>query len=152
MWATLAERHAPHGAHVSPEEELDLIEVTHAQVSAMVLSHWTLPEGITRAVNMHQSANPGDDKSAPVARIIHGADRIAKLLCEAPNQEIILSVCTESVAFAGLNVSVLADALPTIEQDIEEMADALRIDVIPSSVYTMVAKTIRETLVSPVGN
>lgn len=151
-YRTIAERHAPHRAPVSPQEELDLVEVTHAQVSAMVLSHWTLPEGITRAVNMHQSANPGDDKFATVARIINGADRIAKLLCEAPDRDIILSVCTESAAFAGLNVDVLAEALPTVERDIEEMADALRIDVIPSSVYTVVAKTIRDALVSPVGN
>ncbi len=148
----VAERHAPHCQPASPQEELDLVEVTHAQVSAMVLSHWTLPEDVTRAVNMHQSSSPGEGRTAAVARIINGADRIAKLLCEVPAHENISSVCTEATAFAGLDVSVLADTLPTVERDIEEMADVLRIDVISSKVYTLVAKTIRDTLAAPVGD
>lgn len=142
----IAARYAPHGKLITPEEELDAVEVTHAQVSAMVLSHWCLPESVTKAVNLHQSANPGDDSVATVARLLNASDRIAKLLCEIPEADDIVTVCTEATQFVGIDLGILTRLLPTIEGDIEDMADALRIDVIPSNVYALIAKTIQERL------
>jgi HD-like signal output (HDOD) protein len=146
-YAKIVARYTPHAAPVDVEEELEAAEVTHAQVSAMVLSHWTLPDSVSAAVNLHQSSNPGSGPVATVARVLNAADRIAVLLCEVPEVDTILRVCTEAAAFVGVELDVLVKLLPTIENDIEELADALRIDVIPSSVYALVAKTIHEKLV-----
>jgi hypothetical protein len=68
-------------------------------------------------------------------------------LCEVPEVNAIIRVCTEAAAFVGVELDILVKLLPTIENDIEELADALRIDVIPSSVYALVAKTVHEKLV-----
>ncbi len=143
-------RFTANGAPVTAEDELDVVEVTHGQVSAMVLAHWTLPESIARAVNLHQSSNPGEGDNATVARILHSSDRIARLLCEVPEEDAIAAVCTEATAFVNVDVSVLTNLLPNIENDIEELADALRIDVIPSNVYALLAKTVQERLITPI--
>ena len=145
----LAARYAPHATPPTAEEELAAVEVTHAQVSAMVLAHWTLPDSITHAVNLHQSDNPGEDDVATVARILNGADRIARLLCEVSEEQEIANICLDAMGFVGIDVSVLIKILPTIESNIEELADALRIDVIPSNVYALVARTMQEKLSAP---
>ena len=48
--------------------------------------------------------------------------------------------------FVGAPVEVLINLLPSIEGDIEELAGALRIDVIPSKVYAFIARTVQEGL------
>ena len=139
----------PGGRPKSGEEELETIEVTHGQVSAMVLAHWKLPEDVTNAVNLHQSPNPGDGDVATIARVLHASDNISTLLCELPETEEVTTVCSEATAFIGVDVGILVRLLSTIESDIEELADALRIDVIPSKVYELVAKTVQERLTAP---
>jgi len=143
-------QYTPHGAEATAEQELNAVEVTHAQVAAMVLTHWTLPDSVAKAVNLHHSASPGSDEVATIARVLNSSDRIAKLLCETTKPEVMVTVCTEATGFVGVGVGELVRLLPTIESDIEELADALRIDVITSQVYALLAKTMQETL-TPVG-
>jgi HD-like signal output (HDOD) protein len=145
-YAPIAARFAPHGVPATADEEIEAVEVSHAQVSAMVLTHWRLPDEIDTAVNLHQSPHPGQGGSADIARLLNSADRIAKLLCEVPEPDEITTVCLEATGFVGTDLSVLLKLLPTIENDIEDLADALRIDVIPTNVYALVAKTIQERL------
>jgi len=132
----------PDGPGLNCEQELEAVEVTHAEVSAMVLQHWTLPASICAAVNLHQSTNPGAGDTAIIARILQAADRIAALLCESPSAERIHAVCQEAVQFAGVDQALLVKILPVVEQDIEELADALRIDVIPGKAYARMAQTL----------
>lgn len=136
----------PNGRLFTPEEELDAVEVTHGEVSAMVMAHWKLPDEVTSAVNLHQSTNPGDGDVATIARILNASDRIAKLLCEKPDQEHVATDCLAATTFVGVEGTVLLGLLPTIEHDIEDLADTLRIDVIPSKVYALVAQSIQEHL------
>lgn len=145
-YTPIAAQFKPQGTPVTPEQELEAIEVTHAQVSAMVLAHWKLPEEVTNAVNLHQSDSPGEGNVATIARILNASDRIAKLLCEIPDPQEVTVVCTEATSFVGADVGILVKLLPTIENDIEELADTLRIDVIPSSVYALVAKSVQDLL------
>jgi HD-like signal output (HDOD) protein len=150
-YAPIVAQFAPHGRMITIEEELKAVEVTHAQVSAMVLSHWTLPDSICQAVNLHLSDHPGDAPAGPIAKILNGADRIARILCQVPEtDEDIARICIEATGLVGVDPGVLVQLLPTIENDIEELADALRIDVIASSVYALVAKAVQERLTANV--
>lgn len=146
-YGAIVQNFAPHGSTISPEEELAAVEVTHAQVSAMVLSHWTLPDSVVQAVNLHQSDNPGEGDIPTVARILNAADQIGRTLCQVPEtDDDIARTCIHATNFVGVDPSVLIQLLPTIESDIEELADALRIDVIASSVYALVAKAVQDKL------
>lgn len=145
-YGPLARRFAPHGLPFTADEEMDAVGVTHADVSAMVLKHWSLPDSVTQAVNLHESTNPGTSPTAQSARLLHSAGRIGRLLCEIPDVEEVAEVCARATAFVGVELGVLVKLLPTIEQDIEELAEVLRIDVIPSKVYALIAKTIEDKL------
>jgi len=147
-YGPIVAQYCPHGRTISLEEEQAAVEVSHGEVTAMVLTHWSLPEDVTKAVNLHQSPNPGQGEIASIARMLNAGDRIGKLLCEAPDPDEVARVCVEATTLVGASVGLLVELLPTIEQDIEELADALRIDVIPSGVYALIAKTIQEQLTS----
>lgn len=145
----ILKQYCQNGEYISMEDELDAVEVSHGQVSAMVLSHWRLPEEVCNAANLHQSPSPGNDAVATIARILFASDRIAKLLCDTPQTETVVNVCTEAMSFINADMSVLISVLPTVEADIEDLADALRIDVIPSDVYEMMTQTLHSA--SPLG-
>ena len=68
------------------------------------------------------------------------------MLCEVSDQSEIMRICTEAMGFARIDVGVLIGMLPTIERDIEELAEVLKIDVIPSNVYTLIAETVQNAL------
>jgi len=146
QYRPILKQYTPHGAAITPEQELEAVEATHAQVSAMVLAHWTLPETVTTAVNLQQSSDPGQGEVAVMARILHASDRFARLLCKVPDPDEVVAVCSEATAFAGIDAGRLLKILPSIESDIEELASVLRIDVIPGSVYAVIARTVQERL------
>ncbi len=145
-YGPLAAQLRPDGASITPEQELEAVEVTHAQVSAMVLTHWTVPDSVTNAVNMQHSPTPGTGDVATIARILNSADRIAALLCGSPTPEKIVETCTSALEFTGLDESELLRLLPSIEEDIQEMADALKINIMQGSSYGMVARIMEEKL------
>ncbi|UCE59101.1 MAG: HDOD domain-containing protein [Phycisphaerales bacterium] len=148
-YAPIAANYAPRGIPFTPDDEIEAVEATHAEVSAMVLAHWTLPDDVTGAVNLHQSQSPGEGSTASIARLLHASDSIAKLLCEIPEQDELTSTCTQATQFVGVGTDTLIALLPSIENDIEELAEVLRIDVIPSNVYALIAKTMQDKLMTP---
>lgn len=158
QYAKIAGQFRAGGSAVSAEQEHEAVEATHGEVSAMVLNHWTLPSSICAAVNMHQSEQPGTGDAAIIARILNASDRIAALLCETnvavrggspapqptPSPDRIYETCLSATEFIEADLALLIKMLPTVEQDIEELADALRIDVIPSNMYALMAQTLTQ--------
>jgi len=135
---------------LQPDDVVDLereaLGVTHADVSALVLEHWQLPDLIVSAVRYHHTwplaADLPEDVST-CARIANGSSRIAKLLCEKPEPEQVRKVCTEAMNLIGLEMSVLAGVLAKIVSDIDELAQILRVDVIPSKIYELIAGQVK---------
>jgi len=139
--------YAPYGRFFTDDEEREAVDVTHAEVSAMVLAYWGLPELICKAVNLHHCAGIGtEDDATRIARILNGADHIAKLLCEIPDMGDAGKICSDAADFIGVDLAVISRLLSEIENDVEELAAILHIDVIPSTVYDMIAKSVQERL------
>ena len=148
-YGTIAAEFKPYGKSPSPEREHKAVQATHGEVSAMVLAHWTLPSVVTSAVNLHQSPPKEGGDAGAVARLLKAADALGRLLCEIPREDEVVTVCGEATALVGVDMDVVTELLPTIERDIEELASALRIDVIPTNVYALITKTVQEKLIAP---
>jgi len=148
-YKSAAEAYSPHQGSELVDHEIAAVGVSHAQVSALVLERWTLPETMVAAARHHHDVDlPADlpENVAKLARVIHGASDIARLLCEVPDPAEIAAICIASMNIAGLQTSVLTNVLAEIEADITELSGVLRIDVIPSRVYGIIANTIAEHL------
>jgi HD-like signal output (HDOD) protein len=151
----IPERYSPIAASYAPQRsddlvirERELLGVTHAEVSALALQRWSLPEELTLAVQHHHAepAAPLPDGVGRIARLLSGADEIARLLCEAPQADVVRERCAWATDRIGLSVSVLPAVLKQVEGDIADLAAALRVELIPSRVYAIIADTIVEQL------
>jgi HD-like signal output (HDOD) protein len=147
QYEPIAERYRPGGRPFQDEEERALVEVTHADVSAMVLGYWKMPETICKAVNLqHTGAITATDEATVIARIINAADRVARLLCDERDPCEATSDCIATMQFLGLDAMVLVDVLGEMEQDIEDLSVMLRTSVISRGVYGRTALALREHL------
>lgn len=145
-YGSFVARYAPHGGTIDPKRERAVIGATHGEVSAMVLTHWELPDVIATVANLHQSPPDAGGEAGHLARIVCAAYAISRLLCEVPDVDHISPICREAASLSGVSMETLADLLTRVEADIEELADILRIDVIQSSVYLLIARTVKEHL------
>lgn len=145
-YAPVVAKFCPNGPTIRPEDEQAMVELTHGEVSAMVLSHWSLPDDICKGVNLHQSSHPGDGSSGTIAKLLNAADRISKALCEVSKSGCVADDCMEAMAFVDGNGVDLLHLLPTVERDIEDLAEALRIDVIPKNAYALITENLQNRL------
>ena len=148
----ISRQYCPHGQDGIADMEQLAIDVTHGQVSAMILRHWHLPDIVCDAVEWHcVEPQITDTPSMRLARIVGAADRIGKYLCETPQDlDMIADICQSVVNGLDLEPIVLARILGEIAPQIEDFASVLRVDVIPSQVYTLIADKLRERL-APAG-
>ncbi len=145
----VAEHYRPCQPYDQTDLEHETVGVTHADVSALVLEHWQLPDLIVKAVRHHHGWPLDahlDEAVAMCARITNGSSRIGKLLCEKPHPGEVARVCTEAMDLIGLELSVLVGTLDKIESDIQELAEILRVDVIPSSIYELIAAEVKNLI------
>jgi len=147
----LVARYCPHGEAFTEADELAAVEITHSQVSAMVLEEWKLPRDVCAAVRSHHANPAGIEPAAVFARLVGGADCIAKFLCEIPDIETVAPTCAEVAQSTGVGLSALCDILGAVEGDLAELAGILGIDVVPNTVYAMIAHAIQESLAAPAG-
>ena len=143
----LAEQYRPLGKDQITVAEKTLLGVTHAEVSAAVLEHWQLPELVCDAV-CHHADEPTINKAPTLATVVGAADAIGKYLSENPkDMERVVEVCRREAARVGLGAQGLVELVGDIEKQIEELASMLRVDIIPSKVYDLIARAITEHLV-----
>jgi len=146
-YASITSRYAPHGDPFTEEEERKAVGTCHAEVSALVLSEWSLPDGMCEAVRLgHNDSIEVADDDTQLARVMNSADRIGRLLCEIPDVSSCVATCSRAMEFVGADLSLLVDILAGVETDVEELASILKIDVIPSSVYSKIAEAIKNEL------
>jgi len=158
MVEALSEKYASIAAYYSPmcaddfvQQERAALDVTHADVSALILDKWMLPPVVVEAVRYHHTPNIGegvDDAAGSLARILSGAGRIAKLLCESPDKDAVVETCTCAMDTVGLSVAALQSALADIEKEIGEFAQLLRTDIIQSGIYARISQIIVDELTS----
>lgn len=148
QYGPVVESYAPLKSVGLVEREQEALGVSHAEVSALVLERWMLPEDMVEAIRYHHTPPPDDLPEAAVklAGIVGGSSEIARLLCEAPDEDSIHDVCTQAMQAVGLDLPTLQHALDKIEPVIGELAEILRIDVIPSRIYALIAEAISKNL------
>lgn len=148
-YAPAAEAYAPRKATELTAVEMECVGATHAEVGALVLETWTLPLRMVAAVRHHHDERLPEglpEGAVELAGAVHAASDIARLLCEAPQAEEVARVCAEAMEVVHLDVSVLKPVLTAVERDITELAGILKIDVIPSKVYGIIAETVSNML------
>ncbi len=148
QYGPVAELYAPKQCDDFLPRELDAVGVSHAEVSAVALERWALPTPIVEAVRWHhaQAMDEAPDRVVPLARVLHGSSDIARFLCEAAAAPTLRAMSVWAMERVGLPLSALCEVLPGVESDLSDLANALKIEIIPSRVYKLLADSLAEQL------
>jgi HD-like signal output (HDOD) protein len=129
--------------------EQDLVGTCHPEVSAAVLEYWQLPENICEAVRWH-SWDLQCDTRPTLASIVGGAEQLAMLLCEKPEEmEQIVACCQQVADTLQVDLPVMARCFEGVEQQIRELSELLKIEIIASQVYAMIADELQHAVAQP---
>ncbi len=149
-YRAIAEQYKAGGNPDLAVTEKALLDTNHGQVSAAVLDRWKLPQAVCQAVRWHPWELKEQGKDL-LADIVGAADRVSKKLCEPPADiDAVVADCREIAHVLNLAPESLARCLMEIEQHITELSSLLRIDVIASQVYRLIASKLEEYLLQPV--
>lgn len=149
-----AQCYKPLGGDGWMQQEQSILNIEHGEVSAMVLEAWSLPELLVEGVRAHHGPYDSLDAangSLEVARLIGAAGNIAPVLCEAADPAKAAAVCVEAMGRVNLDPGVLIQLLPSVQSDVESLADTLKLDVVPARAYKLIAEQIGKKLLTPVG-
>ncbi len=137
----LPDRYAPVARDYEPlhseawlAREQHAMGIGHAEVSAMVLSDWQLPEIIVTAVRCHHDDGPNSadiDPGGRLGRLVAAASCCTQLLCEAPDDSRVADTCRKMVYLTGLPMVTVLGALVSIEEVIEDIVSLLNLKVAP---------------------
>ncbi len=148
-YAAIAENFSPHNHSLFQSQEREVLGVTNTQVASLVLNRWGLPQIMVDAiqyVGCDERPDDLDENTDALTRTVSGACDLSELLCEVAADADIISRCEHAMSTVGLNLEVLNHVLGQIETDVAEFASILKLDVIPSRVYELIAKSIAQKI------
>ncbi len=145
-YASIASQYRPDGDPELARKETALIAISHAQASALVLTHWQLPDLVCEAVNWHPW-ELDEIEASPLARLVGAADLLGKHLCDTqPDMDGILDVCRRIDERLRIGFEKLGNLIVQIEPQVVEMAELLRIQVAGLDAYRQLASNLRARL------
>ena len=145
-YRAVASLYAPRSGGDAWKLERETLAVSHAEVSALALERWSLPQELVLAIRHHHDDDLGavPESAIRLAPLINAAGEIAACLCEAPDSDHIREICYGAMRTAGLDISALPAILKAVEPEIEELAGLLRLDIVPSKIFALIAESISE--------
>lgn len=130
-YGPIADHFRPLGGDEWIEREIELLGVSHADVSAMVLESWNLPESLVAAVRLHHASarEAGDESPSELATLIGAAGVVAARLCETGAAADSAQSCLAAIEGAGVSGATLIAALPVVQRDVRNLAAALGVRI-----------------------
>jgi HD-like signal output (HDOD) protein len=147
-YESILSEYAPLRGQNLDQMERDLFGITHAEVSALVLEKWMLPQLVVGAVRRHHDSDlelpTSTERQLPL--IVAAANNVAKLLCEKPDRANVVQYCQQAIEKLGIDVAGLARVLDQMQNDINQFADLLGVGIITSHIYERVIEMVQKEL------
>jgi len=114
---------ASSGASEWEECERELLGITHAELGAMAVSHWNLPQPIRMAVEHHHSPGDGGDGLRSLSQVILAADQYVNLLGITVPPVRLPEFAAPQEALAALGMT---GGIPTLIEEFDAELEILR--------------------------
>lgn len=125
----IASDYRPDGPIDLAKQEESQLGINHGQASALVLTHWQLPELVCEAVRWH----PWElecMEAPPLSRMVGAADCLAKLFTDgSPDVARAVEFCTQVEAALHVPRQEFIELLTRLEPHMAEFAEMLRINL-----------------------
>jgi len=119
------------------EIEADVLDMTHARISAEMLRKWSLPEMLCDTVAAHHGEDLGslDERAKLFGSVLYASSSVAELFCgdvESWRHQEVRQRCMELVPMES---DALKQILQDVHTNVNEMASLFKIDIGESVSY-----------------
>ncbi len=153
MYAPIARDYEPlHSDHWVAREQ-HTVGISHAEVSALVLQDWKLPEMIVDAVRFHHDnirSTPDMPKGRQIACVVAAASKTAQLFWQAPDPGKTRNLCSRVMEMTGLEMDDVVSALLHIEEDLADLAGLLGMKIGPLKAYDIISQRLAAELATDI--
>jgi diguanylate cyclase (GGDEF)-like protein len=130
IYAPVIRRHQQIGGQIQLIERA-ILGITHAQISAMMLANWCLPEILCHAVSAHHGDGYDDidPRARGIAGVMWAASEIAELFsgdCEPPQ---LAAVRERAMALTGISAESLDLVLGVLNEQVRETAEMFSVEL-----------------------
>jgi diguanylate cyclase (GGDEF)-like protein len=124
MYETVVQQHQAQGGRIQDIERA-VLGVTHAQISAMMLAHWSMPEIMSHAVASHHG--DGFDQLDPRTKVMAGAlwaaSEMAELFCGDTDPAQFAVVWDKVINLVGITPAALDGVMEVLNSQVREAAE-----------------------------
>lgn len=149
QYETVAREYQPMHSELWVAREAHRLGIGHAEISAMVLEEWKLPQSIVEAVRHHHDQltwSPSMSSGDQLACLVGAAGNVAPMLCELPDPGKIETLCSRARQQAGLEPKPFVHAILDIEEEIEDLAVVLNITMKAHHLHDSLSDQLAEQL------
>ena len=111
--------------------ELEELGVTHAQISAMMLSKWSMPEILSHATAAHHGKGIDDlePRCKKLASVLWAASLVAELFCGDQHPTGLDGVCDQVTNLVGISKPQLESVMEALNGQVRESAELFKLSV-----------------------
>jgi len=111
--------------------EIALLEITHAQISALMLANWSMPEIVCQAVQAHhgEGIDSLNGRAQILAKILWAASEISELFCGDIDATEYGNVRNRIQTTIGVAPAALDEVMTLINQQVSEAAELFSIEL-----------------------
>ncbi len=113
------------------EIEQDIFEITHADVSAMMMANWSMPEAMCHAIRAHHGngLNELEPRSKSVGIVLCAASDIASLFSGDIDPSQSEAVFEDAIARTGVSREFLDSVVEVLNANVSEAAEMFSVDL-----------------------
>jgi len=128
--------------------EREIVAATHAEVGALALERWMLPEPLAAAIAAHHDEDLSTCKPEVrrLAAILQVAGELGRLLCQPAISVGAGDDCRALLARLEIPMTAIPSMLKQIESDVGELAQILRLPIVTTRSFATIAAALTAEL------
>ncbi len=130
IYSAVTAEHNMCGGHVH-EIEKRLLGITHAEISAMMLAQWSMPEQLAHAVRAHHGDGYDQlpETASQMAAVLWAASDIAGLFCGDIDPVDFEVIKQRAVSLTGVSATNLEAVLNVLNENVHEAAEMFSVEL-----------------------
>lgn len=139
IYTSVIEQHRSLGGRIQDIEE-EALGITHAQISAMMLANWSMPEMLSHAVSAHhgEAFDDLEPRVKSLAATLWAASEIAELFCGDAGPSDFTGVWERTIARLGISSDGLEGVLEVLNEQVREAADMFSVQLGDEITYDVI--------------
>lgn len=130
IYQPVIQRYRDEGGSIRDIEQ-EVLGITHAQISGMMLSKWSMPEILAHAAAAHHGdgIEELEARTKKLASVLWGASLVAELFCSDIDATQLDAVCKKVMGLVNVTEAQLDPVMEALNEHVRESAEMFKLDI-----------------------